>query len=384
MAVRKTAACAMVAALAAGALAIPASAAPGAGQARGGHEATRAALEKTVEAGVPGATAGVREDGTRWQAGVGTGDLRTGKPRGAEDHYRVGSISKTFTATVLLQLEAEGRISLDDTVEKWLPGVVRGHGHDGGRITVRQLLNHTSGVFNVTEDPQFVREFFSTEFLKNRYRTVTAAEQVALAMRHAPSFEPGTGWRYSNTNYTLAGMIVEKVTGRGYAEEIRRRVIEPLHLRGTRSPGTDPRLPGPHARAYSKLSNDPDATKTYDVTALNPSLAGAAGDMVSDSADLNRFYSALLGGKLLPKKQLAEMKDTVSTGDEHPGYRYGLALIEQKLSCGVTLYGHDGGIHGSTSDAVTTADGKHALALNFNGDWAGDSTPVLEAEFCED
>jgi D-alanyl-D-alanine carboxypeptidase len=103
--------------------------------------------------------------------------------------------------------------------------------------------------------------------------------------------------------------------------------------------------------------------------------------MISDSADLNRFYTALLGGRLLPPKQLKEMKTTVRA-DEIPGARYGLGLIDRKLGCGVHVWGHDGGIHGSTSSAVTTADGRHSLAFNFNGDWSGDSDAVIEGEFC--
>lgn len=119
---------------------------------------------------------------------------------------------------------------------------------------------------------------------------------------------------------------------------------------------------------------------TYDVTTLNPSIASSAGEMISDSADLDRFYSALLGGKLLPPRQLKEMKTTVKS--QIPNSGYGLGLIDTTLSCGVHVWGHDGGIHGSASTAVTTTDGSHSLALNFNGDWVGDTAAVTEAEFC--
>ncbi|MFE4997489.1 serine hydrolase domain-containing protein [Streptomyces mirabilis] len=362
----------------AAALAGPAVAAP----ARAGHHgATRAAMDAAVKAGVPGVTATARDAGGTWSATAGVGDVRTHTPRGTADHYRVGSITKTFVSTVLLQLEAERRLSLDDRVEKWLPGVVRGHGHDGRRITVRQLLNHTSGVFNYTADDDFARTYFLKDgFLEHRYDTKTPEQLVAIAMTHAPLFAPGTSWSYSNTNYVLAGMVIEKVTGHSYATEIRRRVIEPLGLRATSVPGTRTTLPRPSSHAYSKLSRA-TAGPTYDVTRLNPSLASSAGEMISDSADLNRFYTALLGGRLLPPKQLKEMKTTVKA-DEIPGARYGLGLIDRKLGCGVHVWGHDGGIHGSTSSAVTTADGRHSLAFNFNGDWSGDSDAVIEGEFC--
>ncbi len=140
------------------ALAAPAVAA---GPAPARHEHTREAVEAAVAAGVPGATATVRDTHGSWSAAAGVGDTRTGKPRSAADRYRVASITKTFVATVLLQLEAEGRLSLDDSVERWLPGVVRGHGHDGRGITLRQLLNHTSGVHDYLADPDFRRAYFT-------------------------------------------------------------------------------------------------------------------------------------------------------------------------------------------------------------------------------
>ncbi|KOV64956.1 serine hydrolase domain-containing protein [Streptomyces sp. MMG1121] len=361
------------------ALAAPAVAAAGS-PAGGGHSATRKAIQAAVTAGVPGVTATGKDVHGTWSATAGVGDTTTGEPRSAADRYRVGSITKTFVATVLLQLEAEGRLSLDDTVAKWLPGVVSGHGHDGSRITVRQLLNHTSGIYNYTEDAGFGRDYFTEAgFERHRYDTVTARDLVAIAMRHKPDFAPGTAWHYSNTNYVLAGMVIEKVTGHAYATEIERRVIRPLRLTGTSLPGTKVTMPRPSSRAYSKFT-DPKAP-TYDVTNLNPSLASAAGEMISDSADLDRFYSALLGGKLLPAHQLKEMKTTVeATGI--PNTRYGLGLADTRLTCGVHVWGHDGGIHGSASTAATTADGRHSLAFNFNGDWSGDSVAVLQGEFC--
>ncbi|MFF1381384.1 serine hydrolase domain-containing protein [Streptomyces sp. NPDC058308] len=362
-------------ALTAGALTVPASA-----DARGDrHEATRRALDGIVAEGVPGVTAQVRDENGPWNAASGLGDLKRKTPRGEHDRFRVGSITKTFVATVLLQLQAEGRIDLDDTVGKWLPGVVEGHGHDGDRITVRQILNHTSGIAEYSEDEEFVRKVFGKDFFKHRYDTWAPRQLVDLAMRHKPAFEPGTNWSYSNTNYIVAGMIIKKVTGNAYGDEIRRRVIAPLHLNATTVPGTRPTVPRPSSRAYGKLPADPEA-KVYDVTELNPSMAGSAGEIISDSGDLNRFYAALLGGRLLPKAQLAEMKTTVPVGDKGAGYGLGISVL--KLPCKGVIWGHDGGIHGSSSLAVTTPDGRHSLALNINGDWAGDADPVVTAEFC--
>ncbi|MFD4410059.1 serine hydrolase domain-containing protein [Streptomyces sp. NPDC058476] len=359
------------------ALAGPAMAAP----ARGDHSGTRAAMDAAVRDGVPGVTATAKDGHGTWSATSGVGDLRTKEPRSTADRYRVGSITKTFVSTVLLQLEAEGRLSLDDTVDKWLPGVVRGHGNDGRRITVRQLLNHTSGIYNYTADEDFGRTYFLKDgFLQHRYDTKTPEQLVQIAMSHTPDFAPGTSWNYSNTNYVLAGMVIAKVTGHSYAAEIRDRIIEPLGLRGTSVPGTKVTVPQPSSRAYSKLAETATGP-SYDVTKLNPSLASSAGEMISDSRDLNRFYTALLTGELLPRKQLKEMKTTVKV-DVAPNIGYGLGLIDSKLSCGVHVWGHDGGIHGSTSSAVTTADGRHSLAFNFNADWSGAGDAVIEAEFC--
>ncbi|WP_449351285.1 serine hydrolase domain-containing protein [Streptomyces shaanxiensis] len=345
------------------------------------HEATRQAVRAAVKDGVPGVTLTAKDGRRTWSTTAGVGNLRTHAPRSADDRYRVGSITKTFVSTVVLQLEAEGRLSLDDTVEKWLPGVVHGNGHDGSRITLRQLLNHTSGIFNYTADETFGRTYFLKDgFLGHRYDTKTPEQLVAVAMAHRPDFAPGTSWNYSNTNYVLAGMVIQKVTGRSYGEEIRDRIIEPLHLTATSVPGTRVTVPRPSSRAYSKLAQTATGP-TYDVTRLNPSLASSAGEMISDSADLDRFYSTLLKGRLLPPKQLKEMKATV-TVEGIPNAGYGLGLIDRKLSCGVHVWGHDGGIHGSNSVAVTTADGRHSLAFNFNGDWSGDTDAVVEAEFC--
>ncbi|AGS69619.1 serine hydrolase domain-containing protein [Streptomyces collinus] len=346
-----------------------------------GHAGTRRALQEAVRAGVPGVTATAKDTHGTWSTTAGVGDVRTGAPRTAADRYRVGSITKTFVSTVLLQMEAEGRISLDDSVEKWLPGVVHGHGHDGRHVTVRQLLNHTSGIYNYTADEDFGRTYFLADgFLRHRYDTLTPRDLVAVAMKHAPDFAPGTSWNYSNTNYVLAGMVIQKVTGHSYATEIDRRIIGPLHLRATSLPGTRVTVPRPSGRAYSKLAGTATGP-TYDVTTLNPSLASSAGEMISDSADLDRFYGALLRGRLLPPRQLKEMRTTVKI-DGAPDIRYGLGLMDTRLSCGVHVWGHDGGIHGSTSSAVTTADGRHSLAFNFNGDWTGDHGAVIEKEFC--
>ncbi|GGV32723.1 D-alanyl-D-alanine carboxypeptidase [Streptomyces longisporoflavus] len=368
----------------AGVFAAPALAgAPGAGGGSGHgdrHRATQRAMEAAVNENAPGVTAQVKDKHGTWKSAAGIGDLERQSPRGAHDRYRVGSITKTFVSTVILQLAAEGELSLDDKVGRWLPGVVEGNRHDGDNITIRQLLNHTSGIYDVLTDPGYQEKMFTEKFLAHRYDTWTPEQQVAIAMRHEPDFDPGEGWNYSNTNYLLAGMIIKKVTGESYADEIKRRIIKPLDLDATSVPGTDPSMPKPSSRAYMKLAEAPDAT-FHDVTELNPTMAGASGGMISDAADLNRFYTALLRGKLLPKKQLAEMKTTVEQNPEKPDNRYGLGLVRRTTSCGTFVWGNGGDIQGSTSMTLATERGGHAISANFNS-LEGDLITIRDAEFC--
>ncbi|MFD7091449.1 serine hydrolase domain-containing protein [Streptomyces sp. NPDC059896] len=360
-----------------------ASVASVASAASGGHHATQRQLDAAVRDGVPGALARVTDHDGVWNGAAGVADRTTGRERLPRDRYRVASLTKTFVATVLLQLEAEGRLGLDDTVESWLPGVVRGNGHDGRIVTVRQLLNHTSGIFNYNSDLEFRRKVAGDGFPTHRYDTWQPEQLTALAMSHPPYFAPGAGFHYSNTNYILAGMIVERVTGRPYGTEIERRILSPLELRATSAPGTDVRMPRPSGRAYSKLLSQDPAAEIHDVTELNPTLAGASGSMISDSADLQRFYRALLRGELLPAEQLGAMMDTVDLGAGVPaGYGYGLGLLRQELPCGVEIWGHSGDTRGSLSAVAMTRDGSHSIAFNFNADWTGDTGKVVEAEFC--
>ncbi|WNI22955.1 serine hydrolase domain-containing protein [Streptomyces sp. ITFR-16] len=279
------------------------------------------------------------------------------------DRFRAGSVTKTFVATVVLQLAGEGRLGLSDPVERFLPGLIRGHGNDGRRITLRALLSHTSGLYDYTDDPSA--------------RPLSATAAVRTATAHHPAGAPGV-FAYSNTNYAVLGLVVRSVTGHPYATEIRRRLLGPLHLDGTSLPGARTALPAPHGRAYSR---DPVDGALADVTALDPRTAGAAGELISTLADLNRFYAALLGGRLLPPAQLAALLDTSAAHGS-----YGLGIFPQRLSCGVTVWGHNGLIAGSYVRAAATRDGRHTLTYRINTDTlaeAGTLEPaLLEAEFC--
>ncbi|MGP3638429.1 serine hydrolase domain-containing protein, partial [Streptomyces sp. 24-1644] len=358
----------IAAAMAATAFVAPAQAASDTASAAGtGHRATQRAMDDAVASGIPGITGQARDGHGVWKAASGVGDMTMGAPRGKNDKFRAGSITKSFVATVLLQMEAEGRLDLDDTVERRLPGVVRGNGNDGRKIRVRQLLNHTSGLFDYLADQEYLKKYLSEGYLKHRYDTLSPMKHVRLALSHKPLFEPGEKHSYSNTNYVLAGLIIEKVGGRTYEEEVRDRIIGPLGLKNTSNPGNSVHLPRPSSRGYAKLfESAPD--RIDDITEMNGSQGWADGDIISTAGDLNRFYNALLRGKLLPPKQLKAMKTTVSA-PESPGMSYGLGLTRLKTSCGTTLWGHGGGMVGWLSMALSTADGRHQLAFNYNAGW---------------
>ncbi|MFH8569265.1 serine hydrolase domain-containing protein [Streptomyces sp. NPDC017993] len=348
------------------------------------HAAVQRLLDRAVAQGcLPGILAEVRDGDQRWFGTAGVADTATARERSAQDRFRIGSITKTFVATVMLQLVAEGTLSLDDPVDKWLPDLV--HGHDGGKVTCRQLLNHTSGIFNYTEDRDAL----------NRHETHTPELLVRIATSHPVTFPPGTGWGYSNTNYVLAGLITERATGRALAEEIDQRISRPLGLAGTYLPhGSDPSIRGPHSRHYTKMFRpEPDAP-VFDVTELDPSLFWAAGGMISTAADLNRFFGALLGGQVVAAAQQRDMFSTVPTHEWLPDAAYGLGVSSLRLPCGATVWGMGGALFGSWSYSYGTRDGEHMVTTNVNGDWVDDDsgwddpigvfTDLLQAKFSPD
>ncbi|WNZ10935.1 serine hydrolase domain-containing protein [Streptomyces sp. 11x1] len=331
-------------------------------------QATGDPLQRDADAlrdsGVTGVA--VRLDGPRGSRGArsGVGDLRTGTPVPPAGYIRIGSTTKAYVATVLLQLVGEGRLSLEDRVERWLPGVVKGNGNDGDLISVRQLLQHTSGLPDYIAD--VVPELSAAGYLKHRSTTYTSRQRVAFAMTHPPVFEPGARWEYSNTNYILAGMVIEAVTGRGWEEEVRERILRPLRLTRTYAPGDDPTLPRPHARNYQQFEPGDDAPRTDTTLAYLPFDGDADGSIISTAADTNRFFSALLGGRLLAPAQLAEMRRTVAVPDapgEVPGSRYGLGLAWTPLTCGGGYWGHSGSNFGSLTWPGTTADGRTSVTV---------------------
>ncbi|MCC5480744.1 serine hydrolase domain-containing protein [Streptomyces sp. NPDC059680] len=370
-------------ALTATAFAGPARAAQGTAPTAADHQATQRAIDAAVAAGIPGITVEARDADGVWKSASGVGNRQTGAPRGKNDRFRIGGLTDTFVATVLLQMEAEKKLSLDDTVERYLPGLVTGNGNDGSKITVRELLNHTSGLFDYLADQDYYQTYaLGDGFLQHRYDTLTPEQRVKVALGHAPLFAPGARFSFSNTNDVLAALIVEKVDGRSYEDEVRERIIERLGLRATSNPGNGIALPQPSSRGYSKLFlSQPD--RIDDVTEMNGSQVWGNGDIISSTADLNRFYGALIRGKLLPPRQLKELTTTVPNPD-FPGATYGLDIEKITLSCGTPLWFRDGGTAGWLTMTAFTEDGRHQLTFNYNSDWGPETLlPILNGEFCD-
>ncbi|HDR7355414.1 serine hydrolase domain-containing protein [Bacillus wiedmannii] len=337
------------------------------------RNSVKQAVRDTLQLGFPGILAKTSEGGKTWSYAAGVANLSSKKPMKTDFRFRIGSVTKTFTATVVLQLAEENRLNLDDSIEKWLPGVIQGNGYDDKQITIRQLLNHTSGIAEYTRSKSF--DLMDT---KKSYR---AEELVKMGISMPPDFAPGKSWSYSNTGYVLLGILIETVTGNSYAEEIENRIIEPLELSNTFLPGNSSVIPGTkHARGYIQLDG---ASEPKDVTYYNPSMGSSAGDMISTADDLNKFFSYLLGGKLLKEQQLKQMLTTVPTGEAALG-RYGLGIYETKLPNGVSIWGHGGSIPGFVTFAGGTLGGKHTLAVNLNSLNAESPDPfknILLAEF---
>jgi D-alanyl-D-alanine carboxypeptidase len=344
----------------------------------GSRSELRQTLQRDADALLPQGFPGILAAGQTSRGPIavraGVGNTDTGRPVPWNAKFRIGSLTKTFVATTVLQLVGDGRLSLDDTVDHWLPGLVSGNGNDGSKVTVRQLLQHTSGL------PEYLPEldylFSKDGFEKHRYDTVTARQAVRLAMKHQPDFAPGTSWHYSNTNYVLAGMIIEKATGHSWQSEVRRRIVKPLGLHDTTLPGTRSGIPRPHATGYERFAVDPTAEEpTYgpriDATRQNPSWGGAAGEIISTTADTNRFLRAVARGSLLKPAQEREMKRTVpvNAGFEQawPGVRYGLGIMRVPSPCGA-YWAHGGDIMGFMTRDGVTADGRRSIVVSANTD----------------
>ncbi len=319
-----------------------------------GQAELRTAAAALVRSGVPGVSVRYQDGRRSFAIDLGTAHRGTKRPIRPGLHFRIAGATKSFTAVVVLQLVGEGRLSLDDSVEEWLPGLAP----DGARITVRELLAMRSGLGDyLAHDPQRV-----LAPLRNPsfwWPTLSLAQVGILQPR---DFPPGTGYAYSNTNYLLLQLIVEKITGMPFGQELRRRVLRPLRLDDTTFPVVKRTLPRPAAHGYVLEAG----RALRDVTRLSPSIAGASGAIVSTTRDLGRFYRALNAGRLLRSRELGEMRTPFSRLG--PAASYGLGLFRLGVEgCGPPGWGHSGEIAGFQSFALSSSDGRRSVVMLLNG-----------------
>jgi D-alanyl-D-alanine carboxypeptidase len=339
--------------------------------ARGPTERTASlqrALDQVVAAGAPGAAVLVRDGNRTIRLSSGYGNLAPKTPMRVADRSRIGGVTKSFTAAIVLQLAGEKMLKLGDTVERWLPGVIS----NGNAISIRQLLNHTSGIYSFDKDPRVLAPYYKGDLT----RTFDARTGVKIAAEHGPLFAPGSKLSYSNTNYFLLGMIVEAATGKSIGAELSSRIFKPLGLHHT-TYATSSRIHESYTHGYLAGKNP------VDVTPFSPTLFGPAGAILSTPDDLAHFYRALLQGRLFPAKLLKAMQtiDPVATGGIPDagilGGGWGLGLLRETFPCG-QAWGHDAENPGYMTAAWNSKDGNRQVAIVVNSNF-GHGEPVSRA-----
>ncbi|MFC9844535.1 serine hydrolase domain-containing protein [Streptomyces sp. NPDC060223] len=349
----------LVLGLAAGPLAVPAFASP-VGVTRSTAAGPDADALAAALAGLPNddATAAlVRVGGTdgSWRGSAGVHDLASGSAADPDGLFRAGSTTKVVTAAVVLQLVAEGDVDLGLPARHYLPDLIPS---SYKRVTVRQLLNHTSGI----PAPDFPGDTFE-EAYAHRFDIHTAREMVASATAKKPEFAPGTAQHYLNIGYTVLEVLIERVTGHSYDQEAARRIFGPLGMRNTYFPGTDPEIRGPHNHGYQAVPRADGTTELRDVTVWGATDAGAAGAMISTTADLERFLKALFRGQVVPQRQLREMF-TVPAGI--PGATMSAGLERYVAEDGTELWLKSGGRWGYNTIIAATRDLSRTLVYSVN------------------
>ncbi|MFB4283549.1 serine hydrolase domain-containing protein [Nonomuraea sp. MTCD27] len=354
------------------------------------HDKTQQVLEWAVsEVDIPGIVAEVKNpDGTTWFGTAGVADVTTGAKRVPGELVPIGSGDKAFISSVILTLEAEGRLDIEDPISKWLPGVLDTGGYDGTKITIRHLLSNTGGLFSTGLAPELVARYTSrSKFAQHRFDAWSQQELLRLAVSQPPVGQPGERFVYSNGGFAVSVALIEKVTGKTYAQEVERTVFQPLGLSSSYvRPEGETTFPGPHPRAYSTQFYK-DGVDPADVTPDNwesmveePGLAPLdvtefdtswePGNIVSTTSDMLLLISAVASGSLLPPAQHRKMWTTVSTEGANwlPHTRYGLGSFEldPAMTGGITVRGVAGSYWGHMFGALATPDGERAVAFHTN------------------
>ena len=328
-----------------------------------------AALEKAFQQGsAPGVVAAVQTPEYTWIRALGVADRASEEPMTPEMYHRIGSVTKTFTATLLLQAAGDGLLSLEDTIDKYVKGVP-----NGDEITLRQLATMTSGVATYSENKKFD---FDGDPGTDPYKVWKPEELVKIGIEDSPLFDPGTEFNYSNTNYVLLGLVLEQVTGKPIGEVYQKEIIQPLGLKDTSFPTlADNSLPDPHAQGYT-LQGRSSGEKPRDATDWNPSWTWTAGMMISTVDDLLAYGRAMGTGKgLLPPEQQDERIDSLASDvppfDQPPlkgDYGYGLGLMKEH-----GWIGHSGVIPGYNTALYYNRELDAVLVVEVNSDiFSGD------------
>ncbi|MEU2736445.1 serine hydrolase domain-containing protein [Streptomyces sp. NPDC007095] len=333
----------------------------------------QAVLHTALSQGAPGAMVRVDDNGTVHQLSEGVADRATGRAITTTDRFRVGSVTKSFSAVVLLQLVDEGKLDLDASVNTYLPGLL-----PDDRITVREVMSHRSGLYDYTND-MFAQTVPGFESVRNK--VFSYQDLVTLSLKHAVTNAPGAAYSYSNTNFVVAGMLIEKLTGHPVATEYQNRIFTPLNLTDTFYVHPDTAIPGTHANGY--LTPDEAGGALVDSTEQTVSWAQSAGAIISSTQDLDTFFSALMRGQLMSAAQLTQMQQWTTVNSTQG---YGLGLRRRDLSCGISVYGHTGTVQGYYTYAFASKDGKRsvtALANTSNNvNVLNTMARTLESAFC--
>ena len=361
----RTAAVAAFAAAAIALTALPADAAPAFPPPN--DTALRAAIAKVPDKDTTGALVRITGSAGEWSGTSGVSDIHTGAPVRPDGNFRIGSTTKVYTAVMVLQLAQQHRIDLAQPVQRYLPGLLPA-GYPP--IPVYTLLDHTSGLPSVDipglYNPQWI--------LEHRFEHWSPRQVVDTATVHPIDFPPGTAQKYTNTAYVTAGMIIEKVTGRSYARNLRDRITVPLGLDHTYYPGDDPHLPNPAARGYLNVDGvpdlDPNPTEdgdVVDVTEMNQSIPGAAGAIISTSADLDTFITGLFRGRLLGTEMMKRLFTVphVPMFDGSGDAYYSQGLMRIKVNH-LIVWGKTGSRYGYSSGIFATCDLERKLAYSVN------------------
>jgi D-alanyl-D-alanine carboxypeptidase len=313
---------------------------------------------------LPGVSVGVWQPGRgRWVRAFGIANRRTGRPARIKDHVRIASNTKTFTATAILQLVDKGRLSLEDNLSKFFPEI-----DNADQITIRQMLNMTSGIYDYSDDPSLGDPFYAKPTLP-----FSPAQFFAILARNEPSFPPGTAAEYSDSNYYLLGLILQRVTGRPAGEVITDQIIRRLRLTQTSYP-TGPPLPKPFARGYFGGVDLTDPL--IDKTLMNPAVSAGAGAMQSTLADLRKWVRVLATGTLLSPGLQAQRLQTLPFPNPGPvDISYGLGIF--KLD---NLLGHNGAIVGY-STAMFYLPSKRATIVIWGNNSTNATTPTTTIAF---